>query len=235
MMRVIVLCIVALSAIPALHAQDQKVQRQISMDGQASMMIAPDMATVSIGVETEGGNIADIKRDNDMRVAAIYDAVKGLGIATKDMQTSELSIQPVYDFSGRRRKFLRYEMRNLVTITVRKLDIIEKVINASVREGSNVLEGVQFVVSNRDRLIDSLQVEAAKNARTRASDLATAVGVKLGKAITISASHMHEPEVMYGRKAFASMADAVGNEVSTPVSGGEMKLRSTVSITFELE
>ena len=235
MMRVLILCIVALSTIPTLHAQDPKVPRQISMEGEASMMIAPDMATVSIGVETEGGNIADIKHDNDIRVAAIYDAVKGLGIATKDMQTSELSIQPVYDFSGRRRKFLRYEMRNLVTITVRKLDIIEKVINASVREGSNVLEGVQFVVSNRDRLIDSLQVEAAKNARTRASDLATAVGVKLGKAITISASRMHEPGLMYGRKAFAAMSDAVGNEASTPVSGGEMRLRSTVSITFELE
>lgn len=234
MLRLIAILIITIVLNNPLVSQEQKQQRQISMDGEASMMVAPDMASISIGVETEGTSIADIKRDNDQRVSAIYDAVRGLGIASKDIQTSELSIQPIYDYSSKRRKFLRYEMRNVVTITVRKLDIIEKVINASVREGSNVLEGVHFIVSNRDALVDSLQVEAAKNARKRASDIAGAVGAKLGKALTIAASRSYAPEPVYGRKAFAMMADG-GGEASTPVSGGEMKLRSSVSITFELE
>lgn len=235
MLRLIAVLIITIVTNHPLVSQDQKESRHISMDGEASMMVAPDMASISIGVETEGTNIADIKRDNDQRVSAIYDAVRGLGIASKDIQTSELSIQPIYDYSSKRRKFLRYEMRNLVTVTVRRLDIIEKVINASVREGSNVLEGVHFIVSNRDALVDSLQVEAAKNARKRASDIASAVGARLGKALTIAASRADIPEPMYGRKAFAMMADGAGNEASTPVSGGEMKLRSSVSITFELE
>ncbi len=234
MFRILAVSIITLIIILPAHAQDQKTQRQISMDGEASMMVAPDMASISIGVETEGTGIADIKRDNDQRVSSIYEAVKGLGIPDKDIQTSELSIQPIYDYSSKRRKFLRYEMRNVVAITVRKLDIIEKVINASVREGSNVLEGVHFIVSNRDALVDSLQVEAAKNASKRASDIASAVGAKLGKALTIAASRGEVPEPIHGRRAFAMMADG-GGEASTPVSGGEMKLRSSVSITFELE
>lgn len=234
MLRLIAVLIITIVTNNLLVSQEQKESRHISMDGEASMMVAPDMASISIGVETEGTNIADIKRDNDQRVSSIYETVKELGIAGKDIQTSELSIQPIYDYTSKRRKFLRYEMRNLVTITVRKLDIIEKVINASVREGSNVLEGVQFIVSNRDVLVDSLQVEAAKNARKRASAIASAVGAKLGKALKIAASRDHTPETVYGRRAFAMM-DNGGAEASTPVSGGEMKLRSSVSITFELE
>lgn len=234
MLRLIAVLIITIVTNNLLVSQEQKESRHISMDGEASMMVAPDMASISIGVETEGTNIADIKRDNDQRVSAIYDAVRGLGIASKDIQTSELSIQPIYDYSSKRRKFLRYEMRNLVSITVRKLDIIEKVINASVREGSNVLEGVQFIVSNRDVLVDSLQIEAAKNARKRASDIAGAVGAKLGKALKIAASRDNAPEPVYGRKTYAMMADG-GADASTPVSGGEMKLRSSVSIMFELE
>jgi uncharacterized protein YggE len=233
MVRIIIFLMIAAVTTSNLASQEQKQTRQISMYGQASMMVAPDMAVISIGVETDGGNITDIKRDNDQRVTAIYNAVKELGIPTKDIQTSELSIQPVYDHSSKRRKFLRYEMRNLVEITVRKLEFIEKVINASVREGSNVLEGVQFIVSNRDALVDSLQIEAAKNARKRASDIASAVGAKLGKALTIASSREYE-EPVYGRRVYA-MADALAREDSTPVSGGEMKLRSMVSITFELE
>jgi uncharacterized protein YggE len=235
MLRLIAVLIITIVMNNPLASQEQKQQRQISMDGEASMMVAPDMASISIGVETEGTSIADFKRDNDQRVSSIYEAVKGLGIPDKDIQTSELSIQPIYDYSSKRRKFLRYEMRNVVTITVRKLDIIEKVINVSVREGSNVLEGVLFIVSNRDALVDSLQVEAAKNARKRASDIASAVGAKLGKALTIAASRGEAPEPIYGRRAFARMDDGVGNEASTPVSGGEMKLRSSVSVMFELE
>ena len=234
MLRLIAVLIITIVTNNLLVSQEQKESRHISMDGEASMMVAPDMASISIGVETEGTNIADIKRDNDQRVSAIYDAVRGLGIASKDIQTSELSIQPIYDYSSKRRKFLRYEMRNLVSITVRKLDIIEKVINASVREGSNVLEGVQFIVSNRDVLVDSLQIEAAKNARKRASDIAGAVGAKLGKALKIAASRDNATEPVYGRKTYAMMADG-GADASTPVSGGEMKLRSSVSIMFELE
>lgn len=235
MLRILAVSIITLIIVLPARAQDQKTQRQITMDGEASMMVAPDMASISIGVETEGTNIADIKRDNDQRVSSIYEAVKGLGIAGKDIQTSELSIQPIYDYTSKRRKFLRYEMRNLVVITVRKLENIEKVINASVREGSNVLEGVHFIVSNRDALVDSLQIEAARNARKRASDIASAVGAKLGRALTIAAARADVPEPMYKQRAFAMMADGVGNEASTPVSGGEMKLRSSVSIMFELE
>jgi len=235
MLRILALSIITLIIILPARAQDQKTQRQISMDGEASMMVAPDMASISIGVETEGTNIADIKRDNDLRVSSIYEALKGLGIAGKDIQTSELSMQLIYDYSSKRRKFLRYEMRNLVVITVRKLDNIDKVINASVREGSNILEGVHFIVSNRDALADSLQIEAAKSARKRASDIASAIGARLGKALTITATRTDATEPMYKQRAFAMMADGVGNGASTPVSGGEMKLRSSVSITFELE
>ena len=210
----------------------QSERRTITVTGEAEMTISPDRAMVTIGVETWGKNIMSIKADNGKRVKSILDAVKGLGIPSKDIMTQDLSIQPEYTWKDDRREFIRYRMRNVVVITVNDLSKIEDVVNAGVNESSNILEGVTFSTKDAGRLHDSLQIQAARNARAKAVALAEAVGAKVGDAITITESQTYEPRPVYARRAMAMEMDAAP---TTPVESGQLTLKSTINIVFELK
>ena len=209
----------------------QPERRTITVTGEAELTMSPDRATVTIGVETWGKNIMSIKADNGKRVKAILDAVKGLGIPAKDIMTRDLSIQPVYSWKDDRREFIHYRMRNVVVITVNDLAKVEDVVNAGVNESSNILEGVTFSTKDAGRLQDSLQIQAARNARSKAVALAEAVGAKVGDAITITESQTYEPRPMYAMKALGAVED----RASTPVESGQLTLKSTINIVFELK
>ncbi|MFN4909546.1 MAG: SIMPL domain-containing protein [Bacteroidota bacterium] len=212
-------------------APPQPERRTITVTGEAELTMSPDRAEVTIGVETWGKNIMSIKIDNGKRVRAILDAVKGLGIPAKDIMTRDLSIQPEYTWKDDRREFIRYRMRNVVVITVNDLAKVEDVVNAGVNESSNVLEGVSFSAKDAGRLHDSLQIQAARNARSKAVALAEAVGAKVGDAITITESQTYEPRPMYAMRANAAFED----RASTPVESGQLTLKSTINIVFELK
>lgn len=213
-------------------APPQPERRTITVTGEAEMTMSPDRATVTIGVETWGKNMISIKTDNGKRVKSILDAVKGLGIPAKDIMTRDLSIQPEYSWKDDRREFIRYRMRNVVVITVNDLATVEDVVNAGVNESSNVLEGVTFSSKDASRLHDSLQIQAARNARAKAVALAEAAGAKVGDAITITESQTYEPRPVYATRAMAIQMDAAP---TTPVESGQLTLKSTINIVFELQ
>ena len=235
MIRSVIIALV-LVAIPLIAQSQSEVprpqRRTITVNGEAELTMRPDRATVIIGVETWGKNIMSIKTDNGKRVRSILDAVKGLGIPAKDIMTRDLSIQPEYSWKDDRREFIRYRMRNVVVVTVDDLSKVEDVVNAGVNESSNVLEGVTFSTKDASRLQDSLQIQAARNARAKAVALAEAVGATVGDAITITESATYEPRPMYAAKSAMAMDMAAP---STPIESGQLTLKSTINIVFELK
>ena len=213
--------------------------RLIKIIGKASAKFFPDQADVSIGVETSGKNIADIKRENDQRVTSVVSSLRALGIPQKDIQTQEVSVSPVYDWNDGRRKFLRYEMRNSVRIRITELSKLQSVIDKGLQEGSNMLNSVVFSVSRRDQITDSLQVVAARDANTQATAVAAALNTKVGRPHSIDLVLPRGTASEYQRDfATPRMTMAMANNVestSTPVFPEEVELSSAVLVTFELE
>jgi uncharacterized protein YggE len=240
MLRILT-CIVAMFALhQAVSAQSENTStRVIKILGEASATFFPDQADVSIGVETSGKNVADIKRDNDQRVKAVVASLSALGIPQKDIQTQDVSVSPVYDWSDSRRKFLRYEMRNSVRIRITDLSKLQSVIDNGLQEGSNILNSVAFSISRRDQIKDSLQVVAARNAKIQAAAVASAVNAQVGKVISIDlilprGGRLDDQD--YDAAQRMTMARANNTEsTSTPVFPEEVKLSSVVLVTFELE
>jgi uncharacterized protein YggE len=232
-MNRLLLGLVALTLISAASIAQVDTRRMITVEGEAEAFLTPDRASVMIGVETDGKDVAAIKKDNDRRVRGIFDALVKLGIDRKDIMTSDLSIQPVYNWKqDGRRELVKYQMRNVVTITVRDLAKLEDVINVGVAEGSNLLDNVSFSVSNAKAVRDSLRTAAAKDAKAKADALAGALGARATKPLSVNEhGGYNQPVPMY--KAMRSMsAEADGG---TPVSAGQMSMRVTLSVTFEME
>ncbi len=229
----ILLGLLALALTASTTIAQVDTRRTISVEGEAEVSLTPDRASVTIGVETEGKDVAAIKKENDRRVRGIFDALARIGVDRKDIVTSDLSIRPVYNWKqDGKRELVKYQMRNVVTVTVRHLATLEDVINAGVSEGSNVLDNVSFSVSNAKTVRDSLRTTAAKDAKAKADALAGSLGARVTKPLTISEHGGYDPPM----PKFMAMRSVANEDAGgTPVSAGQMTMRVTVNVTFEME
>lgn len=236
MIRIVVAALLLISSVAQLRAQEPRndQRRTITVTGEAQMTVQPDKAEIRIGVVTEGMDIAKIKAENDRRVRAIFEALERIGIAKKDIATTNLQISPVYEYTSGRRNLVKYQMQNVVTITLTKLDNVETVVNEAVASGGNTLDQLTFLRSDSEQLRDSLQIQAARNARTRADALAGALGAKVLRPISIGSrsSGFDSGSGFIVRGARSMTADAME---STPVSGGTLDLSASVNVVFEIE
>ena len=159
--------------------------RTITGTGTGRVRGKPDTLTVDIGVETRGGSAEEALARNTERAAKVIAALEQAGVAGDDLQTSQLSISPVFDDDGER--IVAYEVSNSVTATLHDLDKAGAVIDsaASAAGDDARVNGVWFSIEDTNELVAAARVDAVQRARTQAEQLATAAGVTLGAVVSI--------------------------------------------------
>lgn len=206
-------------------AQDSPV---INVSGYATVNAIPDMATITLGAETQARQAVDAMRQNNTAMADLFAVIKDAGIADKDMQTSGLSLDPQYQHSsGNTPKLVGYVARNQVTVYVRDLTVLGGVIDAAVGSGSNAFFGLSFGLQNPEDAQDIALAQAVARARTKAEIMADAAGVTLGKLVGLSESGgMSQPSPM--------RRDAVMAMEAVPVAEGSVGVSATAHLVFEI-
>lgn len=228
----ILLCVITTQ----LAAQSYDPRRTVTVTGEAETRVVPDRASVTLGVETEGKVVADVKKENDEKVRAMLKALQGIGILEKDIQTSQLSIEPRYNYKqDGTREFLGYTMRNTVFVSIKDLSKVDAVVGTSVNLGSNVLNNIDFHFSETKRVADSLRISAAKDAKVKAEALAAAVNARVTRVISLSESGYQQPPIPMFNKAANMLMRAPMDEGGPTVSAGQLIIRSTVNAVFEVE
>lgn len=201
--------------------------RSISVTGTGTIQAAPDMATLMIGVTTQGTTAAEALAENSKATEAVIARLTASGVEAGDMQTSNLSINPNwtgYDSSSP--TISGYVASNMLTVRVRALDTTGAILDAAVADGANTLNGMTFGLADPEPAYNDARKKAVADARAKAELLAMAAGVKLGDIQSISdAGAMTDPAPMYRDAVSASPA---------PVVGGELGMVANVSITWEI-
>jgi uncharacterized protein YggE len=203
----------------------------ITLMGRGAVDHAPDVAMISVGVQVEAKTAAEAMQQQATQMTGVFAAVKAAGIADKDMQTGNLSLNPVYEYPNNARPRLTgYQASNQIVIKVRKLDTLGKTLDAVVKGGGNTINGVSFSIDEPDKFQDDARIEAIKDAATRAELYAKAVGYKVKRIVTISEQDYYpQPVPMLMQMRQKGMAAE-----STPIAAGEVSLTQTVSVVFEL-
>lgn len=201
--------------------------RTISVTGTGTVEAAPDMATLMIGVTTQAASAAEALAANTTATDAVIARLTASGIEARDMQTSNLSINPNWTgYDSSTPTISGYVASNMLTIRVRKLDTTGTVLDAAVTDGANTLNGLTFGMANPEPAYNEARKEAVTDARAKAELLAEAAGVKLGAVLSISdQGAMTDPAPMF-REAVAG--------APVPVVGGELGLIANVSVTFAI-
>jgi uncharacterized protein YggE len=211
-------------AAPAL-AQDAAI---VTVTGEATVEATPDSATISLGVTTDGATAAEAMAANSAAVQAVIDRLKLTGIEDRDLQTSNLSLNPNwvgYD-SGQTPTISGYIASNMLTVRVRALDSLGAVLDAVIADGANTLNGLTFEVAQPRPVLDEARKQAVADAMARATILAEAAGGSLGKVISITEN------AGYGAPVPMFRSDAAASPV--PVAGGQIGLMASVTVTYEI-
>jgi len=225
------LIMTATSASGQSHHHEDLVGK-ISVAGVGKSYQAPDVATVSAGVVTEAPTAQEAMSANARKMNAVISALKAAGIQNRHIQTSQLSLNPQYDYANRRKpRITGYNARNTVTARSENLDQVGPMLDALVESGANNINGINFSIKDAEGAKSEARREAVKNARRKADEMATAAGVRLGRILQMSeSSHGFRPQpMMMARGLAADVAE------STPVQGGEQTLSVTVNITYVIE
>lgn len=201
----------------------------ITVTGEGTVTAAPDLATVSLGVTTQGETAAEAMAANTAALTAVLDRVKAAGVEDRDIQTSTLNLNPNWSNSdGSSMPVIQgYVATNVLQIRVRDLPKLGEVLDAAITDGANTLNGISFGLAEPEPAMDEARKAAVAKARARAELLTGAAGVGLGRIVSISESGYMPPMPMYRMEA--ALADA-----PVPVEGGEVGVSASVTVTWEI-
>jgi uncharacterized protein YggE len=185
---------------------------------------------------TRAAEPEDARRQNAEAAERAMDAVRALGVEDRKIQLLNLRLDEEYEYTNNRRERIGFIARRDVKVTIDDLDLVPELVAEVVQQGANELNGIQYGLQDRDAVEDEALQAAVVRAREKARLMATALGVGIGQAVSISQGAIHVPQppqpMMYARAEMA-MDEAEGNPGA--YATGEITVRATVTVTFELE
>lgn len=204
----------------------------LNLSAYGETRLAPDMATITLGVTAEAPTAAEALRANSVKMNAVIAALKKGGIADRDIQTSGLNLNPQYLYAENQPpKLTGYQASNQVTITVRDLTRLGAAVDAVVGAGATNVGGISFGLQDPSAAENQARLAAVKALQAKAGLYAGAVGGRISRLVSLSEGGGYAPPPPQPVMAFARAQAAD----STPVEGGEVKVRIDISGVYELE
>ena len=208
--------------------------RTINANGSGIVYVVPDIARVSIGVNTQNEDAAIALSENTQDVNAVMQALVELGVAENDIQTSNFYVYQQTNYTYPMASDLGTEsvattvfvVQNTVSVVVREINSLGEILAAVVDQGANTINGVSFDIEDPSAAIAEAQQKAIDDAASQAQAIASAAGVTLGDITYLTVSD-----------GYTSTLDSVAIERaaggSVPISTGTLTIQVTANITYE--
>ena len=239
-MLAVVLVGIALGTAPAVMGQGppmgsggppppRRPEPSITVVGAGTASARPDTAEVSTGVVTQAPTAAQALAANNAAMDKVLKAVAALGIADKDVQTTNVSVTPLRR-QGRPEaqppEITGYEASNQVRVKVRDLRALGRLLDTLVAQGANSLGGISFSVDDPAPVLDQARTKAMADARRKAEVYAQAAGLRLG--VVLSSREATGGVPRFGGEMPRMAMSAV------PVAPGEQEFQASITVTYEL-
>jgi uncharacterized protein YggE len=202
----------------------------LSLSAFGETRIAPDMATITLGVTTEAPDAAAAMSANAQKMSRVIAALKRGGFADKDIQTAQINLEPQYVYEQNQPPRLTgHRATNQVTVTVRDLTRLGPAIDTTVGAGANQVSGINFSLADPAAAEDAARKRAVAALKAKADLYAQATGYRVVRMVSLTEGGGYAPPPPMPMMAMARMEKA-----DTPVSAGELRVRVDVSAVYEL-
>lgn len=221
---------VVLALVAAPVAAQEETERRLTVSGVGEVAAAPDMATVTLGVTERAKSAKSAMDAASASVSRMLTTLEEAGIEPRDVQTSELSLNPLWSDGedNRPRVITGFVARNELSVRVRDLDLLGGVLDAVLEAGANRFRGLSFGLQDPEPVADEARRRAVADARRKAELYAEAAGITLGPVLTLDEGGGVRPEPMMMEMVRAAAPAPV------PVAEGEVTTRARVNIVYAL-
>lgn len=190
----------------------------------------PDIATFSTGVQTMASTASEAVRQNNVQMASVVARLKKLGIADKDIQTTQISLNQLFDYNNGQQIFKGFQASNMVNAKLRDLKKLSAFLDALAVDGATNFNGPTFSVDDDSRFREAARDKAWATAMVRAKSMARKAGYTDVRVLRVE-----ETDNRGGGYPVPMMARAMdASEKSTPIAPGELSIGTTLSFTFEM-
>lgn len=227
-----------LASLAAATRADGPLPPLVTTTGQAEIKVIPDLADMSFDVEVRSVNLQQGLAEHSQNMAKLVAALKKAGIEERDLQTSQVTISPVYQRDENRAetaKIAFFSITQTAGLTLRDIKKITAITTSAIDAGANRVGGVTLRTSKLRQHRDQARIQAIRAAKEKALALTSELGSKVGKPYSIS-EQSFDP-MPYARMAVQNSIGFGGGEAasSTTFEPGTISITATVTVAFNLE
>lgn len=209
----------------------------ISVSAEGKVQAVPDLATVNLGVLTQGGSAATVQDENSKKINKIIEFVKNQGISKEDIATSQFNIYPQQDYQAGRTIITGYQANQTITVKIRGVDKsaekLGKILDGVTNNGANQINGVNLSFDDPDDLRQQARKQAIGKAKEKAGELAKIAGLRLGKVVNLSESGNTPGPIPYYADGFG--AGGAERSIAPKIEPGSQDVTATMTVVFEVK
>ncbi len=219
---------------PAILGQENCTHPQIiSVTGTAEIKLAPDEVTLRLGVESHDRDLAVAKASNDRSVRKLIALARGAGVGAKNIQTSALSMEPQYS-DEKIPKLLGYKVSQTITITLTDLSKYDELLTSALQAGVNRVDGINFAVADTKKYREEARLKAVRTAREKAMTMAAGLGQTVGKPWEVT-EEADSDFTYLAANTQTTYQMRLPMQAAPSLAGGEVAIRASVRVSFQLE
>jgi len=207
--------------------------RVITVNGTGLVSWTPDVLELYLGVDTRGDTAGEALAQNSRLTVGVLQVLRDAGVPEKDIQTTNLSISPVYDDDGE--VVIAYSVSNRVVAKLRDLNTAGDIIDEATKAAGDdiIVQGLYFSIDDNSKVVEQARTEAVKRAKAQAEQLAAAAGVELGALRSIDERYTPIGPALDAREDAPSTAES-GDAASVPIQPGSEELSVDVTLVYEI-
>lgn len=207
---------------------------RVSAEGKVTA--TPDMATIKIGVISDNIDAIAVKNQNNQKMNQVTNYIKKQGINSQDIQTSELYVVPKYNYTNGQNSIIGYQATQTVTVKIKHVDtskaVLEKILSEVVNYGANNIQGMNFSFVNTKKLKETARIDAINNAKDKATQMAAAANLALGKIINVVEGA--DDNAYPTARAMMSFNAAQAKSVEPNIELGAEEITGNITLLFEV-
>lgn len=209
-------------------------QTSFQVTGEGKVAAVPNQATISFAVTKQAATVADAQDQTNKIVDVVLSAVKNQGVSSNDIKTTDYNVSPQYNFQAASQTITGYQVTQTVEVKIRQLGNVNKVLDAITSSGANVVNQVAFGFDDAKQkdLENQARAEAVKEAKDKASSMASIAGFHLGRIVDVQ-ENFGNPQPVPLMALDQKAAGLGGGGAPSNVTPGQNEVDVTVTLSYE--
>ncbi len=226
---------VGAALLPSAAAAQQITQTiagtRLDLNATGEVTRVPDVAIITAGVVSRSATASAALQDAADRMQRVLGALKRAGVADRDIQTSNVSLNPEYRYENNQPpQLVGYTATNNVSVRFRDIRSSGKILDALVAQGANQINGPSLTLDKPEAALDEARARAVEIGRARAELYARSLGLHVVRIVSVSDSGG-----AYAPPPPGPVMMARAEKAGTSIEPGEQKLQVNLAMTFELQ